>query len=67
MQLGHKKVKQKVEKPAMMGEARVVNEAYVKTILLLCICSVRTIWLYVRVICNLETMAGQTIVGYICC
>ena len=53
MQLGHKKVKQKVEKPAMMGEARVVNEAYVKTILLLCICSVRTIWLYVRVICNL--------------
>jgi len=34
-----------VEKPAMVGDAWVgaVNEAYVKTLLLLCICSVKAI------------------------
>ena len=39
MQLGLKNVKQKVEKPAMVGKAgtEAVNEDYVKTLLLLCI------------------------------
>ena len=53
MQLGHKNVKQEVERPAVVGKTGALNEAYVKTILLLCICSVRAIWFYVRVICNL--------------
>ena len=53
MQLGHKNVKQKVERPVVVGEVRAVNEAYVKTILLICIYSVRAIWFYVRIICNL--------------
>ena len=46
MKLGHKNVKQEVKRSTVVGEARarVVNEAYVKTILLLCICSVRAIW-----------------------
>ena len=46
MKLGHRNVKQEIEMSTMVGEARAraVNEAYVKTILLLCICSVRAIW-----------------------
>ena len=50
MQLGLRNVKQKVERPAVVGEARawVVNEDYVKTLFcyVLGLCSV-------RVICNL--------------
>ena len=46
MKLGHRNVKQEIERSTMVGEAgaRAVNEAYVKTILLLCICNVRAIW-----------------------
>ena len=48
MKLGHRNVKQEVERSTVVGEARAraraVNEAYVKRILLLCICSVRAIW-----------------------
>ena len=46
MKLGHRNVKQEVERSTVVGEVgvRAVNEAYVKTILLLCICSVRAIW-----------------------
>ena len=46
MKLGHRNVKQEVERSTVVGEAgaRAVNEAYVKRILLLCICCVRVIW-----------------------
>ena len=46
MQLGHRNVKREVERSAVVGEAGAgaINEVYVKTILLLCICSVRAIW-----------------------
>ena len=46
MKLGHKNVKQEVERSTVVGEAgaKAVNEDYVKTIFLLCICSVRAIW-----------------------
>ena len=39
MQLGHRNVKQEVERLAVVGEVRAgaVNEDYVKTLLLLCI------------------------------
>ena len=45
-QLGLRNVEQEVKRPVVVGEAgaRAVNEAYVKTILLLCICNVRAIW-----------------------
>ena len=46
MQLDYRNIKQEVERPTVVGEAGAgaVNEAYVKLLWLLYICSVRAIW-----------------------